>query len=226
MHEDGLSPYRECLFHRGQSQSDAVLLVKKFALPCHDMDESARYRWITAHILPYQSELRGWLRHRLGSLADNDIDDLLQEAFARIWVADVAAIRDGRAYLYATIRHLLAEYARRRRIVPIELLGEIESLNIVSDEPGPDRRVGARQELDRLRAIVASLPVQCRRVFELRKFEGLSHKEVALRMGIAEKTVENHLTRALARITQLLAVQTVPQESDNGGVVASTRRKR
>jgi RNA polymerase sigma-70 factor (ECF subfamily) len=107
----------------------------------------------------------------------------------------------------------LAEYARHRRIVPIELLGEIDSLSIISDEPGPDRRVGARQELERLGAIVAALPVQCRRVFELRKFEGLSHRDVAQRMGLSEKTVENHLTRALARIAEVLAASAPPNES-------------
>lgn len=172
------------------------------------MDETARYRWIAAHILPYEPELRGWLRRRLGSFNDNDVDDLVQEAFTRIWAADFATIRNGRAYLYATVRHLLAEYARRSRIVPIELLGEIDSLNLISDEPGPERRVGARQELDRLRVIVAALPVQCRRVFELRKFEGLSHRDVAQRMGLSKKTVENHLTRALARIGAVLATLT------------------
>jgi RNA polymerase sigma-70 factor (ECF subfamily) len=169
------------------------------------MDETARYRWIAAQILPHEPELRGWLRRRLGSFNDNDVDDLVQEAFARIWAADFSTIRNGRAYLYATVRHLLAEYARRSRIVPIELLGEIDSLNLISNEPGPERRVGARQELDRLRVIVAALPVQCRRVFELRKFEGLSHRDVAQRMGLSEKTVENHLTRALARIGVALA---------------------
>jgi RNA polymerase sigma factor (sigma-70 family) len=169
------------------------------------VDEPARYRWIAAHILPYEGELRGWLRPRLGALNANDVDDLVQEAFARIWAADFTAIRDGRAYLYATVRHLLAEYARRSRIVQIELLGEIDSLNIISEEPGPDRRVGARQELDRLRVIVAGLPVQCRRAFELCKFEGVSHRDIAQRMGLREKTIENHLTRALARISEALA---------------------
>jgi RNA polymerase sigma factor (sigma-70 family) len=178
------------------------------------MDEVARYRWIAAHILPYEPELRGWLRRRLGPFSANDGDDVIQEAFARIWAADFSAVRNGRAYLYATVRHLLAEYARRSRIVPIELLGEIDSLSIVSDEPGPDRRVSARQELDRLRAIVATLPTQCRQVFELRKFEGLSHREIAQRMGLSEKTIENHLTRALARITEALATCALPIEKE------------
>jgi RNA polymerase sigma factor (sigma-70 family) len=169
------------------------------------MDEAARCRWIASHVLPHEPELRGWLRRRLGSFGNNDIDDLVQEAYSRIWTADFSTIRNGRAYLYATVRHLLAEYARRSRIVPIELLGEIDSLGIISDVADVERQVGARQELARMSALVATLPPQCRRVFELRKFEGLSHRDVALRMGISEKTVENHLTRALARIGELLA---------------------
>ncbi len=179
------------------------------------MEDLTRHRWIAAHILPYESELRGWLRRRLGAFNFNDADDVVQEAYARIWTADLSTIRDGRSYLYATVRHLLAEYARRRRIVPIELLGEIDSLNIISDEPGPERRVGARQELDRLRMIVAGLPVQCRRVFEMRKFEGLSHRDVAQRMGLRIKTVENHLTRALVRIAEALTVSTESLDRHN-----------
>jgi RNA polymerase sigma factor (sigma-70 family) len=184
------------------------------------VDEPARYRWIAAHVLPYEGELRGWLRQRLGALNANDVDDLVQEAFARIWAADFAAIRNGRAYLYATVRHLLAEYARRSRIVQIELLGEIDSLSIISEEPGPDRRVGARQELDRLRVIVAGLPVQCRRAFEFCKFEGLSHRDIAQRMGLSEKTIENHLTRALARISEVLAASKPSWESGRSELAA------
>lgn len=168
------------------------------------VDDLSRYRWIAAHILPHEGELRGWLRRHLGSFNDTDIDDVVQEAFARIWAVDFSTIRSGRAYLYATVRHLLTERARRSRIVAIEYLGEVDSLNLISEEPGPDRQVGARQELARLRAIVAVLPGQCRRAFELCKFEGLSYRDVAQRMGLREKTVENHLTRALARIAEAL----------------------
>ena len=117
---------------------------------------------------------------------------------------------------------MLAEYARRSRIVPIELLGEIDALNIFSEEPGPDRQVGARQELARLRVIVAALPPQCREVFELRKFEGLSHREVAQRMGLSEKTVENHLTRALARIAAVM----VASAPDADSIRAETSARR
>lgn len=186
------------------------------------MEDLSRHRWIATNVLPYESELRGYLKKRLRAFNSNDADDVIQEAYARIWTADLSTIRDGRSYLYATVRHLLAEYARRRRIVPIELLGEIDSLSIISDEPGPERLVGARQELNRLRAIVARLPVQCRQVFELRRFEGLSHREVAQRMGLRIKTVENHLTRALARVAEALTASDA--SSDTYSMESSARR--
>jgi len=168
------------------------------------MDEIERCRWIAGHVMPHEAELRVWLRRRSRVFHESDADDLVQEAYARIWAADFSHIRNGRAYLYTTVKRLVAEYARRSRIAPIVLVGELESQCIVSDEPGPDRQVGARQELAQLHSIVALLPAQCRRVFELRKLEGLSHREVTQRMSLSEKTVENHLTRAIARIGQAL----------------------
>lgn len=170
-------------------------------------NDIGRARWIAACILPYEAELRSWLKHHVGLLTPADADDLIQEVFARILAADYSTIRNPRAYLYATMRHLLRENARRNRIVSIDLLGRVESLNLISEEPGPDRHVGARQELERVRAIVAQLPAQCRRVFILRKLQGLSHGEIAEQMGITQKTVINHLTRALMKISERLAAQ-------------------
>src|SRR5690606_26765510 len=44
---------------------------------------------------------------------------------------------------------------------------------------------------------VEKLPEKCRRVYELSRKEYRSNKEIAFSLGISEKTVENHLTRAL-----------------------------
>lgn len=44
---------------------------------------------------------------------------------------------------------------------------------------------------------VEKLPEKCRKVYELSRKEFRSNKEIAFSLGISEKTVENHLTRAL-----------------------------
>jgi len=41
------------------------------------------------------------------------------------------------------------------------------------------------------------LPEQCRKVFELSRFEELKYKEIAERLCISVKTVESHIVKAL-----------------------------
>ena len=148
--------------------------------------------------------MRGWLRRHVHSLTSADADDLIQESYARLWAADLSGVGQGRSYFYATIRNLLLEHARRARIVPMERLGEIEALRIPSEEPGPERLVTARQELERLVAIVEALPEQCQRAFRLQKFHGYSQKQIAQEMSLSEKTVEKHLAVALLRVLDAL----------------------
>lgn len=151
--------------------------------------------------------MRGWLRRHVRTMSGADVDDLVQEAYARLWLVDFSRIGNGRSYLYTVIRNLVVEQARRARIVPMERMGEIESLRIPSEEPGPERSVNARQELERLTRIVDALPEQCRRAFQLQKFGGLSQREIAQEMNISEKTVEKHLALALARVLDALRVE-------------------
>jgi RNA polymerase sigma factor (sigma-70 family) len=172
------------------------------------LDDPARLHWVASHILPHEAEVRGWLRRHVRTLGTHDIDDLVQEAYERLWSADYGHIANGRSYLFAVIRNLLLEQARHARVVPMERLGEIDLLLIPSEEPGPDRRASARQELERLERIVADLPERCRRAFELQKFHGLTQREIALEMNITEKTVEKHLAVALARILEILREDT------------------
>jgi RNA polymerase sigma-70 factor (ECF subfamily) len=44
---------------------------------------------------------------------------------------------------------------------------------------------------------ISKLPEKCRQVFQLSRHENLSQKEISLRMDISEKTVENHIGKAL-----------------------------
>lgn len=180
------------------------------------LDELTRHQWIAVHILPLESQARRWLSRHAPSLSLPDIDDLIQEAYSRIWSADTSGIRNARAYFYQALRNLLFEQARHAQIVPMERIGEIEDLRIPSEDPGPERRVSARQELDRLRGVLSTLPTQCRRVFELRKIEGLSQREAAVQMGISERTVEKHLAKALDRLLHRLSGGTACEGIDIG----------
>jgi RNA polymerase sigma-70 factor (ECF subfamily) len=164
------------------------------------MDDGGRMQWLVRHIVPFERRARAWLHRHVRTLCVADADDILQEAYARIWALEPDTIANPRAYFMTIIRNLVAEQARRAKIVPMVRMGEIEALNIISEEPGPERHATAGAELDLVRKVLESLPPQSRRAFELRKLEGLSVRQVAERLGVTESAVEKLLARALARV--------------------------
>lgn len=172
------------------------------------MDRLARLQWLQRHIVPYEATVRGWLFRHVRSLSKTDADDLIQEAYSKLWALDLESIANPHAYFVTIVRNLVGEQARRAKIVPMERMGEIEALSIISDEPGPERTVSARSELEQLLAIVDTLPPQCRRAFELRKIEGLSIHDTALALGVTDGAVEKLLSRALAKVLNALGAAT------------------
>lgn len=159
--------------------------------------------WVGREILPHEADVRGWLRR---TLDPDDLEDVIQETYCQIaGLRDVSHIRSGRAYFFTAARSIVLMRLRRARIVSIESVTEIESMALVGDEPSPERIAAGRRELDRVRRLIEGLPDRCRRIFELRKIEGVSQREVAERLGVAEHIVENDVTKGLKLILQAIA---------------------
>lgn len=170
------------------------------------MDHAARLRWFAREVLPHEGDVRRWLSVRLRGMEACDLDEVVQEAYARMWSADLERVRNPRAYLFVTARHIVGEQLRRARIVSIELMADLEVLNIVDDDVDAYRKLSGQEEIDRLHKIVAKLPPKCRQAFQLKKFEELSQKQIAAKMGVAESTVEKHLAKALRIVsTEMIA---------------------
>ncbi|WP_162806585.1 RNA polymerase sigma factor [Sphingosinicella terrae] len=166
------------------------------------MDHGSRLRWFAREVIPHEPDVRRWLSVRLRGLESCDLDEVVQEAYARLWTADIDKILNARAYLFVTARHIIGEHLRRSRIVSIELMADLEVLNIVDDEVNAHRRLSGQEEIARLHRLIEELPPKCRQAFKLKKFEELSQREISARMGVAESTVEKHLAKALRLISQ------------------------
>ena len=166
------------------------------------MDESVE-AWFTREILAHEEALVRYLR-RCWSQAD-DIHDLRQETYVRVFeAARRERPHQPKSFLFTTARHLMADRLRRGRIVSIEAVGDFESLNVPVDEAGPERRHDARQSLRRLAEAFDRLPDRCREVVWLRKVEELPQKEVARRLGVAEKTVEKQVAKGARLIADYM----------------------
>lgn len=160
--------------------------------------------FVGGQILPHEADVRVWLR-RSGS-SDADIDDLIQETYCRLAALDsVSHIANGRAYFFRTARNIAIEKIRRARIVRIDCVTEIDALNVVDDEPSPERVVASRRELGRVRQMIEGLPERCRQIFVLRRIHGLSQRETAQRLKVTENVVEMQSARGLRLILRALS---------------------
>ncbi len=167
------------------------------------MDKSEKDAWFVREVLPLEAALMRFLRRNWR--APHEIDDLRQEVYARVYDAAAATrpLLVG-AFVFRTARNLLIDKARRAKIVSLDFVAEMETIETSVDIGGEDRRLTARRELRALEIALARLPPRCREVVILRKIEGLSQREVAKRMGITEDTVERQVSKGVRALAQSL----------------------
>ncbi len=164
------------------------------------VDATSTTAWFFG-VLGHERDLRAFLARSLSH--SDDVSDVVQETYVRLLALSPerrSAVRTWRAFLFTTARNVAMDHLRRREVVSLDALPEINAADVVlrgSQERRPDEIVNLTQERLLLSRAIASLPKKCRRVLILRKIHGLSHKEIALRMGIAEHTVEKHVSHGV-----------------------------
>jgi RNA polymerase sigma factor (sigma-70 family) len=155
--------------------------------------------WIVAGFLPYEAEVRRWLRRTTRGRYDES--DIVQEAYYRIWrSADPELIASPRSYFYQVARNIFLEQLRRDKMVKFADLAENDLESIPCDEPAADRHVAGCKQLAMVQKVVDELPERCRRIMRMRKVDGKSQKETALLLGVSENIVEKDVALALRHL--------------------------
>lgn len=162
-------------------------------------EESDGPSWIVAGFLPYEAEVRRWLRRAVKQKYDES--DIIQEAYYRIWRrAENASVESPRSYFFTVARNIFFEQLRRDRVVRICDLTEMDAQNIPSEEPGADRQWAGRERLALVQSIIEELPDRCRNVIRLRRIQGESQRSTAKLLGISENIVEKEVSHALRHL--------------------------
>jgi RNA polymerase sigma-70 factor (ECF subfamily) len=136
-------------------------------------------------------------------------EEAVQDAYLRVWhraaTFDTARGRV-RPWLLTIVHHCAIDLLRRRgRPAPVVVsFDEMIDQHAMSDTWV---EVSQRDEQERVRAAVASLPLAQRRAIELAFFEGLTHREIADRDGLPLGTVKGRMRLGLRRLSSLLASQ-------------------
>ena len=161
-------------------------------------------RWFADEVHPHASALRTYLRGAFPGV--RDVDDVVQESFLRIWTARARQpIRFAKSFLFQVARRVAIDALRRERSSPVDRSGGDAAEDVADERACGVATVCARDDVALLIRAFDALPGRCRTVLMMRKLDGLSHREIAARLGLSESAVEQHIVRGARRLEAFFA---------------------
>lgn len=153
----------------------------------------------------FRAHFQGLLRYAYTIIKDELMaEEMVQNVFYKLWKnrEDIGISTSMAAYLYRSVyneclnhlKHLKVKAAYQAHAARV-----MENLNNAAD------KLRLRELEEKLEGALKELPEQCRTIFQMSRFEELKYMEIAGRLGISVKTVENQMGKALKLLRGKLA---------------------
>ena len=141
-------------------------------------------------------------------VSQNDVaEDIVTEVFLKLWEKrETLNINDSvSSYLFRAVKNACINFLTREKTKLHTISeNEVNLLNLKIKYPISDNipltDLIEEELAERIKEEIEKLPDQCREIFYLSRFEKLSHKEIAKKLGISENTVKVQIYRALIKL--------------------------
>lgn len=134
----------------------------------------------------------------------HDAEDMVQEAFLRVWNRPTAWDRARHikftTWFYRVVTNLCLDHNRKKRPLPLP-----EMMPIEDPRPGQDAAADHRHRQEVLEALIQELPARQQLALDLCFYEGLSNKEAAAIIGIRVKALQSLIMRAKTTLKERTA---------------------
>ena len=142
-----------------------------------------------------------------------DAEEIVQDVFVKIWYNRNELIsQDGsiRNYCFRLVHNLCLDMLRKcstHRESFVHVVSP-ETWVKISETYGFNEflieQLEAKDTEMKIRQVIRQLPVKCREIFIMSRFENKSNEEIALKLNLSEHTVKAQIYRALQKIKVLL----------------------
>jgi RNA polymerase sigma-70 factor (ECF subfamily) len=168
--------------------------IENRELPLNVLDERSFEKLFRQYFPPLISFSMNILRD------EDDAREVVQKVFLGLWEKreELDLSSSLKSYLFTSVHNRSLNIIRDKR--------KFQSTGIPDEEGTFDvsLQIEAIELEEKIMDAIALLPEKCREVFELSRFEGLKYSEIADRLGISVKTVENQISKALKILREKL----------------------
>lgn len=129
---------------------------------------------------------------------ESDSEELVQNVFLKLWEKreTLDTTQNLKSFIFKIAVNTIYDFVRRKNIE--HAFEDYARLNYQSSENSTWHSVIYAEMEQNLHHLVAQLPEQQQKIFQLSKTDGLTNDEIAKQLDISKRTVENHLYRALS----------------------------
>lgn len=125
----------------------------------------------------------------------DEADELTQMVFIKLWDKHelFSEVRKFDSYLFTLTKYTVFNYIKAKYMLPMS----DEEIPDQSHQETPHENLIANDLRLLIDLTVSHMPPKRQQIFRMSRLEGFSNEEIAEKMGIQKKTVENHLNLAL-----------------------------
>lgn len=205
-------------------------------LPDSALDMPTDAQRFAQAVLPHVDAAYNLARWLSGSA--QDADDIVQEACLRAFRL-FGGFRggDGRPWLLAIVRNTWFSECARRKQAPAQPWDDAVAASATDDDGtsygvDPAALLARVDDVRRVHAALAQLPVAYREVLVLRELEDLPYRDIAAVIDAPIGTVMSRLARARQQLARLLTEDTAPPRTNvtpiraSGGMGSTTKENR
>lgn len=134
-------------------------------------------------------------------------EDVVQEAFLSLWRQAESFQPDraaARTWLLSIVHHRAIDRLRRASTREVPDVTADSTPDRIDESIDIEHQVGVSLDAEQVRRALGSLPLDQRRAIELAYFGGLSHSEIARKLGVPIGTVKGRLRIGLQKMKTLL----------------------
>ena len=134
----------------------------------------------------------------------SEAENIVQELFMELWIKRERFIKIENLdnYLFISARNSAIHYVKQSLVC----IDEESACNVQSNYISGEMKLCYNELYDFIMSEIDAMPEQRRRVFVMSRVDGLNNSEIAQRLGISKRTVETHISLALAQLKKLLPI--------------------